>query len=328
MPISNSTDRFNGVLASLAVKVACVVASDVNLVLEGEQTVNGIAVVSGDRVLVMAQTVPAENGIYDATSTAWNRSADFDGNRDVTTNTIVLAEVDGATPIMYHVTSALPITIGSSSIVWAELFNPDFPATSSLQGVTDVGNSTDNDIELTGDAVLFIDEAAASKADQLTSGQFWVENTDPNVPKYTDGDGTEFNIHREGTDLDMAGAILTGPVLKGYSIEQADYVPTGTTQALVYADGPVFTVDLESASGAMTLSITGGPTSGNHGQVTVRAQQDGASAITAVWGGGDTYRHANGVAHPMNTTLDGMTIWTLETFDGGTSWEVGGADYS
>ena len=86
MPISNSTDRFNGVLASLAIKVPCVVASDVDLVLSGEQTVNGIAVTTNDRVLVMSQTDATENGIYDVTSTAWNRSADFDGNRDDLSN--------------------------------------------------------------------------------------------------------------------------------------------------------------------------------------------------------------------------------------------------
>ena len=122
MPISNSTDRFNGVIASLATKVPCVVASDVDLVLDGAQTVNGIAVTTGDRVLVMAQTNPVENGIYDVTSTAWDRSADFDGNRDVTTNTTVVVAVNGQAPIMYRCTAALPITIGSTSITFEMYF--------------------------------------------------------------------------------------------------------------------------------------------------------------------------------------------------------------
>jgi hypothetical protein len=116
MPISNSTDRFNGVIASLAVKVPCVVASDVDLVLSGAQTVNGIAVVADDRVLVMAQDNAVENGIYDVTSTAWNRSADFDGNRDVTENSMVVVGLNGQSPIIYRVSSTLPITIGSTAI--------------------------------------------------------------------------------------------------------------------------------------------------------------------------------------------------------------------
>jgi len=122
MPISNSTDRFNGVLASLANKVPCVAWSNLNLTLSGEQTVNGIAIVSGDRVLVMSQTDPIENGIYNASASEWTRAADFDGNRDVTTNTTVLAGVNGQKPIVFRcTTSTLPIIIDTSSITF-ELF--------------------------------------------------------------------------------------------------------------------------------------------------------------------------------------------------------------
>ena len=118
--VGNSVDRFNGLVSSLAIKSPCVVASDVNLVLDGVQTVNGVAVVSGDRVLVKDQTNPVENGIYDVTSSTWNRSADFDGNRDVTLNTIVLAGVNASEPVVYRVTSALPIIIGTTAVNWAQ----------------------------------------------------------------------------------------------------------------------------------------------------------------------------------------------------------------
>lgn len=62
MAISNSTDRFNGYVASLGMKAPCVVDSTVNLTLSGVQTVNSIAVVDGDRVLVNGQTDDTENG--------------------------------------------------------------------------------------------------------------------------------------------------------------------------------------------------------------------------------------------------------------------------
>ena len=122
--VANSTDRFNGVVASLAIKAPCVVATNANITLSGAQTVNGIAVVTGDRVLVKDQTSSVNNGIYDVKSSAWARSADFDGNRDVTTNSIVLAGVNGLPPIMYRVTSVLPITIGSSNITFTVYFDP------------------------------------------------------------------------------------------------------------------------------------------------------------------------------------------------------------
>jgi hypothetical protein len=54
------------------------VVATTNITLSGEQTIDGVAVVSGDRVLVARQTAGAQNGIYLAASGAWSRAADFD----------------------------------------------------------------------------------------------------------------------------------------------------------------------------------------------------------------------------------------------------------
>jgi len=92
--VQTSQDRFNGVIASLAIKAPCRAVSAVgNILLEGEQTVDTIAVVTGDRVLVIAQTDPVENGIYCVSTGNWERTADFDGNRDVAKGTIVNVNV-------------------------------------------------------------------------------------------------------------------------------------------------------------------------------------------------------------------------------------------
>ena len=192
MPISNSTDRFNGVIASLAMKVPCVVASNANLTLEGAQTVNGIAVTTGDRVLVMAQTNPVENGIYDVTSTAWDRAADFDGNRDVTTDTLVVAGVLAGTQIMYHVTSALPITIGSSSIVWAEYLNPGGLGGQNLNAVTTVGDDTlGNDIVISKFGLaptLYLKDSQHLKATSV-GDIVWIDSADAEAASIRLGSG-------------------------------------------------------------------------------------------------------------------------------------------
>lgn len=117
MAVSNSTDRFNGVIASLAIKAPCVAVALVNLTLSGEQTVNGVAVVAGDRVLVIGQTNATENGIYDASSSAWARAADWDGNRDVVSGTFVtVADQNVGRNPYYQVTTANPITIGTTAV--------------------------------------------------------------------------------------------------------------------------------------------------------------------------------------------------------------------
>ena len=47
MAISESTDRFNGVLSTLAIKAPCKAVAIANITLSGEQTVNGVAVSLG-----------------------------------------------------------------------------------------------------------------------------------------------------------------------------------------------------------------------------------------------------------------------------------------
>ena len=53
-----------------------VATTGANIVLSGTQTIDGVALAAGDRVLVKDQTAPSENGIYDVASGAWARSSD------------------------------------------------------------------------------------------------------------------------------------------------------------------------------------------------------------------------------------------------------------
>lgn len=64
------------VAQGLDVKASVVAATTANITLSGAQTIDGVSVVAGDRVLVKNQTTQADNGIYVAASGAWARSAD------------------------------------------------------------------------------------------------------------------------------------------------------------------------------------------------------------------------------------------------------------
>ena len=67
----------DSVATGLQVKTACRVSTTANLSLTGAATVDGVSVVTLDRVLVKTQTASAENGIYIAnTSGAWTRAPD------------------------------------------------------------------------------------------------------------------------------------------------------------------------------------------------------------------------------------------------------------
>jgi hypothetical protein len=66
----------DSVAQGLDVKGSVVAATTANITLSGAQTIDGVSVVAGNRVLVKNQTAPAENGIYVAASGTWARSAD------------------------------------------------------------------------------------------------------------------------------------------------------------------------------------------------------------------------------------------------------------
>lgn len=66
------------VAQGLDVKASVVAATTANITLSGAQTIDGVSIVAGDRVLVKNQTTQADNGIYVAASGAWARSSDAD----------------------------------------------------------------------------------------------------------------------------------------------------------------------------------------------------------------------------------------------------------
>lgn len=90
------TDRLQGLTTSVAVKPACRVATTGNISLSGLQTIDGVALASGDRVLVKNQASSSANGVYVANSWEWVRALDFDGSRDAVGGTQMMV-LEGAT---------------------------------------------------------------------------------------------------------------------------------------------------------------------------------------------------------------------------------------
>lgn len=134
---STITDRIGGVSAALAIKAPVRAATTVNITLSGEQTIDGIAVVTGDRVLVKNQTTSTANGIYTADSGTWVRALDFDGNRDVAKGTQVLV-TDGSVNAntYWRVSTANPITIDTSAITFERATVDDAATLTFLQSGT------------------------------------------------------------------------------------------------------------------------------------------------------------------------------------------------
>ena len=66
----------DGVAQGLNVKGSVVAATTANITLSGAQTIDGVSIVAGNRVLVKNQSTAANNGIYVAAASTWARSSD------------------------------------------------------------------------------------------------------------------------------------------------------------------------------------------------------------------------------------------------------------
>lgn len=96
-------------------------ATTANITLSGAQTIDGVSVIAGDRVLVKNQNTGADNGIYVAASGAWSRSTDADTSAEVTSGMAVFVE-EGTTNADsgWVLTTDNPITLGTTALTFTQ----------------------------------------------------------------------------------------------------------------------------------------------------------------------------------------------------------------
>jgi hypothetical protein len=128
-------DRTTGLVGNTGIKQPVRAATTGNITLSGQQTIDGVACVAGDRVLVKSQTVTADNGIYVVDTGAWSRAKDFNGVYDIVKGTTVFVTDGAGAPHYYRVSTENPITIGTSAITFASAIVND----SSLVSFTQIG---------------------------------------------------------------------------------------------------------------------------------------------------------------------------------------------
>lgn len=98
------------------------VATTASIVLSGAQSIDGVAVVAGDRVLVKNQASGAQNGIYLAAVGAWSRATDADASLEVTPGLLVPVEAGTANgDSVWQLVTDAPITVGTTALVFEML---------------------------------------------------------------------------------------------------------------------------------------------------------------------------------------------------------------
>ncbi|MDH1656576.1 hypothetical protein N5E96_12205 [Pseudomonas mosselii] len=110
-------------LAASDVKRAVRVATTGPIALSGLQTIDGVALAAGDRVLVKDQANASQNWIYNAAAGAWVRALDANDNAECTPGHLIIVQA-GATYAgsMWQLTNTAPPQVGTTALTFAQLF--------------------------------------------------------------------------------------------------------------------------------------------------------------------------------------------------------------
>ncbi len=145
--------------SGLDVKASCRIATTANITLSGTQTIDGVAVIADDRVLVKNQSTASENGIYDCKSGSWARSSDFDSNSEVTSGAFTFIE-EGNTnaDAGFVLTTDGSITVGSTALSFTQFSGAG--AVTAGDGLQKSGTEISADLKANGGVVIESSELA------------------------------------------------------------------------------------------------------------------------------------------------------------------------
>jgi hypothetical protein len=281
--------------SGLDVKASVRAATTANITLSGEQTIDGVSVAAGDRVLVKNQSTGSENGIYVCAAGSWSRATDADSDAEVTPGLFTFVEEGTANADSgWVLTTNGAITVGTTSLAFVQ-----FSGAGSItagNGLTKSGNTLD---------VVGTADRITANADSIDIASTYVgQSSITTLGTITTGtwNGTAIAVANGGTGGTDAGTARTnlglaiGTDVQAYDAELAALA--GLTSA---ADKlPYFT-------GAGTASVADFTTFGR----SLVDDADAAAGRTTL-GLGTMATQAASNVNITGGTIDGVTI------DGGT----------
>ena len=179
---SVTSDRRQGLNSGAAVKVPCDAATTANITLSGEQTIDGVACVTGDRVLVKDQTDSSENGIYVVDTGTWDRARDWDGSYDIVTGTFMYVTAGSANRGYWYVSTTGTIVVGTTNVtisqasttlaVVSTLFQTLQDDTSAGEVIETLRNDLTAETTVVNDDELMIRDTSATTGKRITVRNF------------------------------------------------------------------------------------------------------------------------------------------------------------
>ena len=280
-------DRSEGLVGNTGLKAPVKAASTANLTLSGEQTIDGVSCVEGDRILAKDQTTASENGIYTVSTGTWTRAADFDGSYDISQGTLItVANGTVNSNLIYQITTADPITIGTTSLTFA-VNNTASVAASGIHGATSKTTPTG------ADEFGIVDSAASFALKKLTF---------TNLVTYLSGlCSAEWNALTATTAVALTNT-------SGQIPFPATYNPSANVNTL--DDYDEYTAASTACTGALTVSVVWSLTKIGNVVTLLLPQTVGTTTAAAYFDFGLAlpvkYRPATSVYHPAVISDNGV----------------------
>lgn len=295
--------------SGLDIKNSVKAATTGNITLSNTQTIDGVALSIGDRVLVKNQTDPVQNGIYLVASSSWTRTTDADAPAELSPGTFVFVEqgtVNSDTGFV--VTSDSVAIIGTDAINWT-LFSTSGTliagAGLSKNGYTLEVNVA-NGIEVSSDNVQLASTVAGAGL-TYTSGVLNIVGTADRITVNADSIDIASTYVGQST-ITTLGTIATG-TWQG-TIIAGQYGGTGVNNS-----GKTITLGANfTTSGAHALTLT------QTGATNVTLPTTGTLATLAGTENLSNKTFTNTTNFSSNVTGAGAATSTLDGFniDGGT----------
>ena len=255
----------DGVATGLDVKNSVRVISTSNITLSGTQTVDSVALVAGNRVLVAGQTDTTQNGIYVVAAGAWTRAADADNTPGDEVSTGMFTFVEQGTAFAgsgWVMTTENPVVLGTTGLDFAQFSTAGLIAAGA--GLTKTGTTIDvvsanggitvsaNDIALTLNGTSLEVTSTGVKLRDIGAGNVMVgDSTGKGRGVTISGDLT---IDANGVATISAGAVGAASIANG-SLALAKLVSGTAGQIIVVNASGVPTY--VQASGDATIDATG-----------------------------------------------------------------------
>jgi hypothetical protein len=230
----------DNIAAGLSWKAPVQVATTANITLSGTQTIDGVSVLAGARVLVKDQTTQANNGIYVVQSGAWTRATDMDSWAEVTNASVFVSQGTANADKAWTCTADAGGTLGTTAIPFVQF-------SSVMGGVTSFNGRNGVVVPAAGDYTFSLIGGIATVA----QGGTGVSTASANLVFAGPSSGAAAApSFRTLVAADVASALPTD-YISGLKLiwNSATSISVGTGSAVIPSTGK-----LETVSATLTLS--------------------------------------------------------------------------